>query len=807
MKKILFTIFITITAVVGLLLTLLNTTNTVEAVINAQLEDKNISVESISGNLLSSLNIKNLRHNHQVVIKEMNFKWSPLALLHYRIDIDHIKIKDIDINATILLANAFANKEQNQTQADKSQFNPLKQWRVDVDTIAINGFYDQYLFDLKSTIVDGVGELNMDIDTPIVQDIAIKTQLDLKTLAYNGGIRVGEKVEPQYREILSYSNLMFEGDLSKVNLSLDSNYLKGSFVTQDFNHSIVTLYTKKDMPLKGIAPKKLEKLKVYFALTSSLHLQGIRPVFSYLDLKSNLLNLKLDGTYNDKLAFRGSLDFPKESLLRNYDKNLHFDNLGKIDIDMKIDEDYSVKLLLDSNKLHSKVDYANNHLDAVINIATQSISLKGDTDKELVADLKIPSLKTLLKSVRPIYHFDKIKLQGELFGKVHIAPNKEIEINVKSKKITFEKQKIENFTLNATSDIRSIKIKNYSLLYDKMKFFATKDSIITMKDSLLDVDSFWINDAMSIKGDYDLNSSKGKFDIHSDALKISHPSYVDTTLKSDVEVVVDSNKTKVDGVLRFLGGKVRYKPDSAVGFSLDKDIVIQQKKSKKAKESKLALNLSILSEKPFVYKNKDAQIQAKVLLQVTNGDSNDIKLYGMVEFVDWDSYYRLQNKKIRLYKQSAIHFIGEPTMPNLDIKAFYKGQGAEIEIIVVGDPMTPVLNFSSNPTMSREEILSVLLLDTKVGANANKTEDLQYLLGGALAKSFLSNLGLRVDHFVISDNKFEIGRKIGDKITIIYQGDEVSSVKVVYDYSKNVEADFIINKESSSMDIFYKGSL
>jgi translocation and assembly module TamB len=79
------------------------------------------------------------------------------------------------------------------------------------------------------------------------------------------------------------------------------------------------------------------------------------------------------------------------------------------------------------------------------------------------------------------------------------------------------------------------------------------------------------------------------------------------------------------------------------------------------------------------------------------------------------------------------------------------------------------------------------------------------MMGGAMAKSALSNLGVQLDHLVLGvGNSIEVGKKLTDEITIIYVNDEISSVKLKYEHGKRTESIFGASEESFSYDIIYK---
>ena len=79
------------------------------------------------------------------------------------------------------------------------------------------------------------------------------------------------------------------------------------------------------------------------------------------------------------------------------------------------------------------------------------------------------------------------------------------------------------------------------------------------------------------------------------------------------------------------------------------------------------------------------------------------------------------------------------------------------------------------------------------------------MMGGAMAKSALSDMGVKIDHLVLGQNgNVEIGKKLTDKITVIYINDEIPSVQVKYRHSKRTESIFEADEISQSYDIVYK---
>jgi len=125
----------------------------------------------------------------------------------------------------------------------------------------------------------------------------------------------------------------------------------------------------------------------------------------------------------------------------------------------------------------------------------------------------------------------------------------------------------------------------------------------------------------------------------------------------------------------------------------------------------------------------------------------------------------------------------------------------------------PILNFTSSPYLTQNDILSILLFNTKAstltnGQNQNKNPALS-LFGSSFAKGLTDTLGVKLDRIELSTTKegtigVEVEKKIGRKTTIIYQNDLVQTIKIRYQNSKDIETDLTFSPEASGIDIVYK---
>jgi translocation and assembly module TamB len=273
----------------------------------------------------------------------------------------------------------------------------------------------------------------------------------------------------------------------------------------------------------------------------------------------------------------------------------------------------------------------------------------------------------------------------------------------------------------------------------------------------------------------------------------------------NIKTVLNGEKTSVKGKIVLLGGQIYYDLGTKT-YPSDSDIIIVQD-MKKEEASPFMDNLSMLidvtTKKPLIYKQGPIDIQATVDLDIHKGEHGELMVLGEANILKGGSY-TFEGKKF-LLDRSNIYFVGDPSKPLLDISIKYKSLNHLITIAVSGTPATPNIIFSSVPSLKREQILSIILFDSEEGAGTNSGEDMMKMMGGAMAKSALSDMGIKLDHLAIgSDGSVEVGKKLTDKIMFIYLNDEIPQVKVKYLHTNRLESVISADEESQAYDIVYK---
>ena len=469
------------------------------------------------------------------------------------------------------------------------------------------------------------------------------------------------------------------------------------------------------------------------------------------------------------------------------------------------------KLALKSRKLKGTVDYAlgRDRIEGEIDLAGSRIEIAGEPRKVITATLKSPSVKRMFAGVTDIYKVEVPRLDGDIALTLKLDQLSRATLELKSKQFVPDdtariKSPIKNIELLLGADLKrqALIVEKYHLETAGMSIFATKPSRLVLKKDRLVLEELWVNDSLKLQGSYDLKKQRGEVKGKAARFKVVHENaQLDASIDLDAKIV--GEKIDLKGKIVILGGNVHYDV-TAKHYATDEDIVIVQHR-KKNEESffrkNVQLTLYITAKKPLLFKQKDVYVELRPQLSIIKGYDADLQMMGSVGLAK-GGYYTFEGKRFVL-QPSSVNFTGKPTQPLLDINLVYRRYSRTIYISVTGLATEPSLNFSSDPYMTRDQILSFILFDTTdSGDNAG---DMLSLVGGGIAKSILGNLGLKVDTLVLTQEGFEVGKKITDKITVLYdQKEEDPKIIVRVQHSKRTETDISIGSESQSVDIIYK---
>ncbi len=665
----------------------------------------------------------------------------------------------------------------------------------------------------------------------------LQSQLHANLLTpYSGAMRLDatvqqEKKEFHYRANLSGSDftiesgqklplldgltLKVEGSQKLLHAMLHAKGLEGNVTSDDFQKGgIAHFKTTQAIPLASFVqlPEALQEAKANVVVDAPFQLvEGALTGEVAFGIVSNVINMK--GKITQQEATKkvvADVTLAKNSLLYGVDPNIQWKNITPLHLTLQ-QEKQNLQANLKAGEITSYLRYTAQSDDVEGKVSVQGVEalLSGKLSGEMALQSSVDSFNRLFKTISHFYTLkNPPKVEGALALSVVKKADGMIVLELESPKILYKsgrksKQVLQDVHLELSKLADRIIIPNYNLLYNGMHLYATKPSSLKLTPQSVQIDTFWINDALTLTGDLDFKKMQGEIRAKAEKFHFSHE-LVDLDAQIDITAAFQGENTNVTGDVTVLGGQIHYDL-STKSFPDDSDIVIVQQMKKKEPNpfmDHLSMQININSKEPLAYKSGPVDMGLKLALGVHKAPFDKISLLGSVDIVDGSSY--LFEKKKFTFDKSHIYMTGDPNKPMLDVKIKYKALRHVITISVTGTPAVPNILFSSVPSLSKEQILSIILFDSEEAAGKNNAEDMMKMMGGAMAKSALNDLGVEIDHLVLGEgNSVEVGKKISDKVTVIYINGEVPRVEVKYRHSPTVEVVVGASETSQSVDVVY----
>ena len=653
------------------------------------------------------------------------------------------------------------------------------------------------------------------VTTPYAKNIILDNTFTKKDKIFYEGTIQAKKItgfDAKIAKHLEDVKVEYSGDEKSIKAKLESKVLKASLTSEDFKTGQIHIETTKPSLLAELVtlPDELKDAKVHVSIDAPLDFANPSEINAKLKLDSNIVNVDADVDYGKDIIVQGKVTVPKNSLLKSYSSDVKWEVLNKLDTKVNLVKDtldFSVK----SKKLDVNIKYALQEGDVKgkVNLAGLLADINGNTKKTLKVRTKIKSMSALSKSINTFYAIDDLPpLEGDISASLELNKLKTATLKLTAPKLIYKADKktkhhIKDVKLVASMEDKKLVIKSYTATYNNQKYFSKKPALV-MLDDTIKVNNLWLNDELKITGQYHTKSKKGAFVADAKSFHVKDK-VVDIQTKINLKINLDNNDTSVVGKITILKGKITPSP-SGKSFASDSDIIILQH-MKKAKKSTFMDNLTIAvhieTKEPLSLKQGAMNLRLKPDLTMNKEKGTTLLYLGSVEVLKGGSY-TFKKKRFVLGK-SLVYFTGDINKPSLDIKANYKSLNHLITIAIQGTPIAPDLKFSSNPSLSREQILSVLLFDSEAGGDTHTGADMMKMMGGAMAKSALSTVGVEVDHLAFGEgNSIEVGKKLSNKATVIYINGEIPKVKLKYQHKKNIESVIGVSEESRSYDIIFK---
>ena len=760
--------------------------------------------------MVADTNLANIEHEGDIVnnhlLSTVTLMPKEALFTHYNLPLREAAFKAIEVQVD-------ANKERVIAALDTQILQVLKA-KKDALNVDVNRLKSTLSYRIEEGTLKA--ESKAQISTPYAKDIELNNLFTLDdNISYRGDMVIKQitGIDAKFVKPLNDLHIVYEGDEKSINTNIYSKMLKGSFNSSDFKTALLHLESKEDFMLRDFLalPKELNATKASLRIDAPLHFDANASTMAYAQIHSNVANIDANISYKKNLHLASSIDVPKASLLRPYVKSLQWDNIMPIKVNADVLEK-SIEAKVDAGVLGARASYELNSTAIRGDIVMEGLETKvsGIVPKKLHIISSTQDMSALMQSISMVYTLDALpKIDGSAKLTVDINDLKKIDVALRSPSLVYHADhktstQINNIDVLMHYEEGTVVLEHYSVLYDKEKIYATKPSTITLNDDNIIVKPLWLNDALKAEGYYSLKTKQGKILLGADKLHIAHE-MIDLDSKIDIVTELDANKTKVQGKIILLGGNIHY-DISQKSFASDSDIIIVQdikKENESAFMDGLSVELQIKTKKPLVYNAEGIHLKADVDVSLYKAENSDLLVLGSLDLIKGSTYV-FQDKTFVLDK-SAVYFTGNPNKPLLDVKVNYKAVDYFITVKITGLADLPNITFSSKPSLSREEILSLILFDSVEAAGTNSGDKMMRMMGGAMAKSALNDLGVKIDHLVLGEgNSVEVGKKLTDKITIIYVNGDVAEVKLKYEHSKYTESIIGASERSQSYDIIYK---
>jgi len=753
---------------------------------------------------LSQLSYSGKIQNNQLLGKLILYPKEALYT-HYEIPLRKEAIAQIEADLNVSSEEVVADIRTQGKQileAKEGDFN------IDIDS-----FVSHVVYDINSSAIHA--DTKSYITTPYAKDIDISNHLEfVDGLMHHGEIHLTqiEGIEAKLLKPLENLNISYSGDEKSIDTTFRSEQLEGYFKSNNFKVAEVHIETSERLALSSMfsLPPELKNAKAHLQIDAPLNLEDFSHIEAQVKVASNLVDIDANISYAEAIQLDANVVIPKESIIKAYSKELAWDTLSPISTKIVLKEN-RLKFNLEAETLKSDVvyDLDSAEVNGTLNLAGLAIGIEGNSNEKLAIQTKVTSIKALSQKLNKLYKIgDLPPLEGAIEASIDVDKLKNLELTLTAPKLVYTPDRktqhnIDDVKLVVSMNEDVVLVKSYQVTFNQQTFFSTKIAKVKLGESI-NVTNFWINDELKVEGDYAPNSKQGSFSANAKSFHVKDK-MVDIYSKIDIKALLDGNNTQVEGEVILLRGKITPNIEGQ-SFATDSDIRIIQE-MKENEESlfmeNLSLMLNIKTRQALEIKQNTLNIKLKPDLMINKAKGSDILYLGSVDLLKGSSYI-FQEKKFVLGK-SAVYFTGNIEKPILDIKANYQALNHLITIGVTGIPAEPNINFSSNPSLTREQILSLILFDSETDGDTHSGNEMMRMMGGAMAKSALSDVGVKVDHLAFGEgNSVEVGKKLTRKITVIYINEELPKVKLKYKHGKRTESVIGVSEESQSYDIIYK---
>jgi translocation and assembly module TamB len=715
---------------------------------------------------------------------------------------------NIDFNMTKERISADVRSHaRNILQLPKTPDGNATEIKIDVDALASHVVFDIPGMRLRADTM-------LTVATPYTKELKLDNHLSFSdnNLTYGGRLQTDgfKGIDENLTKPLRHLVITYKGTTKRIKAELDAESVKGSLHSSDFRQGMLTLRTKAPIALATLfaLPPALSEARVGMVLEAPIDFAAPVPLHVHAKMFSNLVNADANLTYGKKVTLRARAAVPSESLLRELDPNIKWEALSPLTLQGALGTADTITVRAQQLKADVAIRQ-NGDITGRIALPGITATLQGNRKDVVVIHSDVDSLKKVSSAIGTFYAMDELpKMEGSLSLDTILMHDGNASLQLRANHIVYYADRVtthelDDVSLMVSKEGSDIMVNSYYCRYNGMEIYASKPSVISLKKQLLTIVQAWVNNQLKLSGKLDLASMKGEIDAKAQKLHIVHE-LADADVKIDLKTVFEGNSTDIRGKIIVLDGNIHYDLGTKT-FPSDSDIVIVKKHEDNTSSSfmdTLSMLINVDTQHPIIYKEGPADIQAKAELVIHKGPDSAPVVLGSIDIVDGSSYM-FQGKRFVLEK-SHIYLTGDPLKPLLDLKVKYKGLKYLVTITITGTPAVPNIMLSSVPSLTKAQILSLILFDSEEVAGTNDANSMMKMMGGAMAKSALNDLGVKIDHLVIGEGSVEVGKKLTDKTTVIYINGDVPKMEVKYEYNPHVDVVIGASERSESLDVVYK---
>jgi len=689
--------------------------------------------------------------------------------------------------------------------------------------------HDMY-YEYESEVFSAKSHLEGSMDYADSMSIESDLVFENDELSYEGEIaltQVKELPTVLSKYLIKELNGTFQGTDETIDMSLENQLL--NFEVKMFDDyealEIFTKSKKSNILLREFVPSLPEAFRNHqfgFQGESKIDLDDFRKSKVSVTANSNLFDIQAQMEMKKPYVIDFTSMLKETRTLEESFPDIYFRNvetmMGRVVVE---DRDYRLDLNNEHLKLALNYNSETEHIErAEVTFGSQSLSFKHQSNGLLTFESTTKNLQSYFQELNYYYDIELPNLQGDAEIQLREISENDYEISIKSSHLKYLSEDAVNLSVTNFYDVELVfRLKNFSEIVLESyafnlddneylsSFFATKKSFLTFDRESLNFKKLWVNDEIIVRGDYNLKDLQGLLDVEAKAYKFRNKDF-DLSFNTGLSVKLKGKRIEIDGDVEVLGNAIYYEVVGS-GIVEDSDIILLEEMllEKESTLKNIKLYLKIKSKKPLVYRSDEVEVMFMSDISVLKNYGQDMMVTG--ESTITKGKYQFEDKSF-LINKSHLYFTGDLHTPLLDIKASYSKEEYNVHVFISGTTDAPIVNFNSEPFLTQQQIMSLILFDG-TGSSRGTGAEAYTILGGTFAKGLIKSLGIDVDHFLLGQNEeqdlsLEIGKKISDDISILYlRKDGLDGVKVRVENSKHFETDIIIQPPNTSgIEFLYK---